>query len=119
VSVKQQIWLTNNELFAKAVDPVLDSYIDDKERILTSVARGSSNFFTCSTTKSRRQWTQVKELMIMIGGHEKLYQKLVNILRDRFIETECSHYCSIRLELLMAIHDVNLDYATKIGMFLG
>lgn len=90
VSVKQQIWLTKDDFFAKAVETVLNSYIDDKERILTSVARGSTNFFTCSTTKSRRQWRQIKELLIMVGGHEKLYQKLVNILRERFIETECS-----------------------------
>ncbi|KAI6189630.1 hypothetical protein M3Y97_00029500 [Aphelenchoides bicaudatus] len=113
-SVKQQIWLTKDELFEKAVDPVLDLYVDGKEEILTTVTRGSS-FFTCSTTKSRRQQKQIKELLTMIGAHEKLYQKLQRVLRERFVETAgCFHYCSLRLELLMAIHDVNLDYATKI-----
>jgi hypothetical protein len=113
--VKQQIWLIKDELFTNAVGPVLDSYVDSKERILTSSTRSSTNFFNCETTKSRRQWNQVKQLMTMIGTQERLYQKLINILRERFIETECPHYCSLRLELLMHIHDLNVDYASKIG----
>lgn len=100
VSIKQQIWLTKGELFIRAIDPVLDSYIDDKEKILTSP---SANFFTCNSAKSRRQWGQIKELLTMIGNQEKLYQKLIEILRERFVEHESPHYCSIRLELLMAI----------------
>lgn len=60
VAVKQQIWAVNDELFVQAVDPVLDEYVDEKERILTVVGRTSTNFFTCDTTKTRRQWKTVK-----------------------------------------------------------
>lgn len=114
VNVKQQIWLINDKLFAKAVEPLLNSYVDGKERILTS---STTNYFTCDTAKTRRQWKQIRELLSMIGTHEKLYQKLIKILCERFKENANPHYCSLRVEVLMAIHDVNIAFAEKIGMF--
>lgn len=52
----------------------------------------------------------------MIGEYEILYKHLIEIIEERFIKTKNAHLCSLRMELLMAIHDVNVDYAMKIGL---
>lgn len=54
----------------------------------------------------------------MIGEFEILYKHLINIIQERFIKTKNAHLCSLRMELLMSIHDINVDYAMKIGIFI-
>ncbi|KAI6186867.1 hypothetical protein M3Y98_00179900 [Aphelenchoides besseyi] len=127
VTVKQQIWLMKEaSLFVEAVEPLLDSYIEEKDKILTSI-HSPTHFFNCDSTKTRRQCKQVKgkhpsviivnlvvELISMIGLHEKLYRRLADLIRERFVNTGNVHYCSLRLEIIMTIHDVNVDYVVEL-----
>uniref|UniRef100_A0A915DIE9 Negative elongation factor B n=1 Tax=Ditylenchus dipsaci TaxID=166011 RepID=A0A915DIE9_9BILA len=115
VTVRQQIWVKNEDLFLEAVNPVIQSYLDEKQTILLSVDRSVTNFFTCDTTKSRRQWQQIQGgVVTMIGEQEVLYKRLMDVIRAGYLSTGCVHYCSLRLELLMTIHDLNVDYAVKL-----
>ncbi|KAH7722430.1 negative elongation factor B [Aphelenchoides avenae] len=113
VRVKQQIWLKNDALFLEALNPILDSYVKEKERVLLTTDRSPTNFFTCETTKSRRQWAHIKDLMAMVGDRESLYNRLVEMIRSRFLESGNPHYCSLRMEVIMAAHDGNVDYIVK------
>lgn len=60
VTVRQQIWLKNDALYVDALIPVLDSYIEEKRKVMQAVDQSATNYFTCETTKSRRQWPQIQ-----------------------------------------------------------
>ncbi|KAI6227448.1 Negative elongation factor B [Aphelenchoides fujianensis] len=49
----------------------------------------------------------------MIGLHEKLFHRLVDMIRERFEKTESPHYCSLRSEIVMCLHDLNVDYIVQ------
>ncbi|CAD5230920.1 unnamed protein product [Bursaphelenchus xylophilus] len=113
VSVKQQIWVVNEKLFHQAIEPIIDEYVDEKEKILTLTGRSQTNFFTSDTTKIRRQWKQVKDLIQMSGRNPSLYKGITDLVQLRYLETGSCHYASLRLELAMALHDLNVEFATK------
>lgn len=51
----------------------------------------------------------------MVGERESLYTRITEVIRERYVKTCDALYCSLRLELLMAVHDFNVDYAVKFG----
>ncbi|VDK53274.1 unnamed protein product [Anisakis simplex] len=116
VSVRQQIWLKNDTLYLEAICPVIDSYIAAKNKILLTVDQTSLNFFTLETTKARRQWSQVQELISIVGEREQLYERLIDVIRERFLKTADVKYCSLRMELVMAAHDANVDTIIKMDV---
>lgn len=116
VSVRQQIWLKNDRLYLDAICPIIDSYVAAKTKIMMSVDQTPTNFFTCETTKARRQWPQIQDLISMVGDRESLYERLIDVIRERFIKTADVNYCSLRMELIMAAHDANLDSIIKMDV---
>ncbi|KAL3101265.1 hypothetical protein niasHT_028021 [Heterodera trifolii] len=117
LSVKQQIWIKNESLFSEAIEPVLDAYIYEKERLLLSAAIGTdkqSNFFTSESWKGRRQKKHIQELVSMVGQRDILYGRITHIIRERFLSTANPNYCSLHFELLMATHDVNMEFLVRV-----
>ena len=55
--------------------------------------------------KSRRQAEVIQKLAEMIGSNVKLYDMTLQFLRTLFLRTRNVHYCTLRSELLMALHD--------------
>lgn len=109
VTVRQQIWVNNYPLFVEALNPVFKSYIEEKKKVLQMVDQSPTNYFTCETTKSRRQWPQIKELMSMVGQHEVLYRRLSSAIRERFVGSGDITYCSLKMEIVMSAHDLNVE----------
>lgn len=68
VSVRQQIWLKNDRLYLDAICPIIDSYVAAKTKIMMSVDQTPTNFFTCETTKARRQWPQIQGIYLRFFG---------------------------------------------------
>lgn len=54
----------------------------------------------------------------MVGDREYLYTRLIAILRDAFIKTKDFNFCSLRMEIVMAVHDnkVSVDKIGKISL---
>jgi negative elongation factor B len=44
----------------------------------------------------------------MIGNNVKLYDMVLQFLRTLFVRTKNVHYCSLRAELLMTLHDAEV-----------
>ena len=44
----------------------------------------------------------------MIGHSVKLYDMVLQFLRTLFLRTKNVHYCTLRAELLMAFHDLEV-----------
>lgn len=106
--VKRQIWRDNQSLFGDEVSPLLSQYIREKEHILFDHTNLSNLFFSPSP-KVRRQGEVVQKLANMIGTSVKLYDMVLQFLRTLFLRTRNVHYCTLRAELLMALHDLEVQ----------
>lgn len=55
-------------------------------------------------------WAQVvQKLTQMIGKNVKLYDMVLQFLRTLFLRTRNVHYCTLRAELLMSLHDLDIS----------
>ncbi|EPB73186.1 cofactor of BRCA1 [Ancylostoma ceylanicum] len=111
--VQQQIWLRNNDLFVEAFRPLIESYLKRKEDLLLSVEPSNTNFFTFETTKARRQWQEIKDLIKFCGNHEELFKSMTAYIRELFATTGNAMLCSLRYELIMAAHDAGIENLVK------
>lgn len=107
VNIKRQIWQNTQELFGEAVSPLLDKYIEDKDaKMFSQISEdGTTKSFFNYSPKVRRQSDIVQGLVDMIGSSVQLYNTLLQFLRTLFIRTAVSHYCTLRADLLMCLHD--------------
>lgn len=106
--VKRQIWRDNQSLFGDEVSPLLSQYIEVKQKVLFDHLNLSNQFFS-SSPKVRRQSEVVQKLAHMIGNSVKLYDMVLQFLRTLFLRTNNVHYCTLRAELLMALHDLEIQ----------
>ncbi len=104
VEVKQQIWQDHQSLFGDEVSPILQKYIEDKENALFDHDSAGQNFFT-PLPKTRRQGETIQQLTKMVGKNIKLYDMVLQFLRTLFLRTRNVHYCTLRAEILMTLHD--------------
>ena len=106
-AVKRQIWQINQGFFGEAVSPLLDKYMAEKESAMFALYgsdKKATNFFLVSP-KTRRQSVVVQELVEMIGSSLSLYNTLVQFLRTLFLRTHISHYCTLRADMIMSLHE--------------
>lgn len=106
--VKRQIWQDNQSLFGDEVSPLLSQYIREKENVLFD-HENLTNLFFSPSPKVRRQGAVVQKLAHMIGNSVKLYDMVLQFLRTLFLRTRNVHYCTLRAELLMALHDLEIQ----------
>ncbi|XP_065353208.1 negative elongation factor B [Cloeon dipterum] len=106
--VKRQIWKDNQSLFGDAVTPLLGEYILEKEKILFDHENLNSLFFS-SSPKARRQGKVVQKLANMVGNSVRLYDLVLQFSRTLFLRSKNVHYCTLRAELLMALHDLEVQ----------
>lgn len=45
----------------------------------------------------------------MVGKNVKLYDMVLQFLRTLFLRTRNVHYCTLRAELLMSLHDLDVS----------
>ena len=50
----------------------------------------------------------VQKLTRMVGRNVKLYDMVLQFLRTLFLRTRNVHYCTLRAELLMSLHDLDV-----------
>lgn len=106
--VKRQIWQDKQALFGDEVSPLFSQYITEKDAALFSHESAGLTFFLPSP-KVRRQSEVVTKLVHMVGKSVKLYDMVLRFLRTLFLRTRNRHYCTLRAELLMAIHDLEVN----------
>jgi negative elongation factor B len=108
VEVKRQIWRDNQSLFGDEVSPELSQYIRVKDTIIYDHLN-LNNLFFMPSPKVRRGGEVVQKLAHMIGSSVKLYDMVLQFLRTLFLRTRNVHYCTLRAELLMALHDLDIQ----------
>jgi len=63
----------------------------------------------CSPIYHRRSHPSIKQLLDIVGGNAKLYSYVGTYLRSLFVQTNDAIYCTLRFDLLMAMHEADLD----------
>ncbi|CAG0915038.1 unnamed protein product [Notodromas monacha] len=113
IEVKRQMWERNQSLFGDEVSPLLSQYIREKENVLFD-HENLSNLFFSPSPKMRRQGEVVQKLAKMLGRNVRLYDMVLQFLRTLFLRTKNPHYCTLRAELLMALHDLEVQEITSV-----
>ncbi|KAF9432884.1 Cofactor of BRCA1 [Entomortierella beljakovae] len=98
--VQRRIWLSNPNKFRDDVIPIVKAYRTDPE-----VIRMAKEMSIDQPTK---------QLLDIVGGNPKLYNHIGTYLRSLFIQTNEAVYCTLRFDLLMAMHEANLGSITKV-----
>jgi negative elongation factor B len=107
IVIKRHLWRDNQSLFGDEVSPYLSQYIKEKEQVLYTT-ENNPGFFSVSP-KGRRAAEVIQKLANMIGNSDKLYDMTLQFLRTLFLRTRNVHYCTLRAELLMALHDLEVQ----------
>ena len=117
IEVKRKLWEYDSRLFGETVSPLLDQYLADKEEVLYSNSAPSSSTskvhkgllvplpFFFIPSKQRRDSPVVQNLANIVGSSVHLFHTLVQFLRTLYLRTHVSHYCTLRADLTMALHD--------------
>ncbi|XP_064458495.1 negative elongation factor B-like [Ornithodoros turicata] len=109
VQVKRQIWQEHQSLFGDEVLPLLAQYVGEKEAALWDTKGGPETSFFNPSPKQRRQGQVLQQLLLMVGKNVVLYDMVLQFLRTLFLRTRNVHYCTLRVELLMALHDLEVQ----------
>src|SRR6218665_3802898 len=70
-------------------------------------------FFLLSQ-KAQRQSEVSQTFAKLVGKSEKLYDKILQFLRTLFGHTNNTHYCTLRVNLLMEFHYSDIRYITNL-----
>lgn len=106
IEVKRQIWLTNESLFQEEVFKQLNEYLNDSNvaSIVYEMTLNPSQV-PVPPTKRRKLNKQLTTLIHMIGKSIKLYHITVHLLRNIFANMKNMLICTLRADILMALHD--------------
>lgn len=108
--MKRQIWQGYHYLFCEELTPLFSKYIQEKQSHLQSLDKGS---LLHQTPRQRRQNEVIQSLVEMIGKNYSLYDTCLQYIRTLFLSTKNSFYCSLRVDLLMALHDAEVQDITS------
>ena len=118
--LKQLVWELeeHKSLFSDSVSPLLDEYIEAKERVLNSslgVGTGSAGqtFFTLPLDV-RRGNREVQRLLELVGGSYKLYNTLSVFIRILFSKTRKPHFCTLRCDLVTSLQRTDSPSAVRL-----
>jgi negative elongation factor B len=113
LNVKRQIWIDFQSVFGDECSPLFQQYIQEKDRLLTDALDVDLPFYAI-TPKQRRQNEIIQKFADMVGDNRALYDIMLQFLRTLFVKTKNIHYCSLRVEFLMALHDKDVHEVTTL-----
>ena len=85
--------------------------IVQKESIFFNYKDLNKTFYSL-TPKYRRKNKIIQTLVKMVGKNVLLYDTILQFLRTLFLRTKNVHYCTLRVSLLMALHDAEVQDIT-------
>ncbi|KAF9989706.1 Cofactor of BRCA1 [Mortierella antarctica] len=110
--VKRRIWLSNPGKFRRDIVPIVKAYSSDPDII--RLAKEMRFEVPAPVITQRRSHPSIKQLLDVVGGKIELYDYIGSHLRSLFIQTNEAIYCTLRFDLLMAMHEADLGSITKV-----
>ncbi|KAJ2572244.1 hypothetical protein IW140_000993 [Coemansia sp. RSA 1813] len=117
VVVKRELWRRDRVLFNKYMMPLIDSYAKNNELLNMSQEICSSNVKAYSTR--RRTHPALTQITSAIDADLQLYMQTLGMVRARFIETNNPMYGTLRLDLVMTMHENDVAEITKTDVCHG
>ncbi|EDV27449.1 uncharacterized protein TRIADDRAFT_13686, partial [Trichoplax adhaerens] len=105
IEVRRQVWQNNLKLFALEINPLIDTYLRSTEDFMFSLNFDKQQHFFNKAPRKRRQNEVLQKIVELIGRSVKLYNTTLQILRTLYFRNAIEHYCTLRLEILMKLHD--------------
>ncbi|KAJ1987442.1 hypothetical protein H4R33_002850 [Dimargaris cristalligena] len=103
VEVKRYMWTTEPSLFHAFVTPLLEVYRNDPS--LKTLGRELRPTDVPSIIQQRRNHPSVVTLAGAIHTNISLYNTVLGVLRQGFVQTGDKAYCNLRFDLLMKMHE--------------
>ncbi|KAI9240103.1 MAG: cofactor of BRCA1-domain-containing protein [Podila humilis] len=110
--VQRRIWVAHSAKFREDIIPVVRSYITDPD--IVRLSNEMSIEQPAKVITQRRSHPSIKILMEFIGGITVLYNYLGTYLRSLYVQTNDAVYCTLRFDLLMAMHEANMGSITNV-----
>ncbi|KAG0013837.1 Cofactor of BRCA1 [Podila clonocystis] len=110
--VQRRIWVAHSAKFRDDIIPIVRSYITDPD--IVRLSNEMSIEQPAKVITQRRSHPSIKLLMESIGGITVLYNYLGTYLRSLYVQTNDAVYCTLRFDLLMAMHEANMGSITNV-----
>ncbi|KAG0347123.1 Cofactor of BRCA1 [Podila humilis] len=110
--VQRRVWVDNQTKFREDIIPVVREYMTDPDIVRLSLEMSIEH--PAKVITQRRSHASIKILMDMIGGITTLYNYLGMYLRSLYVQTNDAVYCTLRFDLLMAMHEANMGSITNV-----
>ncbi|KAL1925036.1 uncharacterized protein VTP21DRAFT_4690 [Calcarisporiella thermophila] len=104
--IKRRIWKADKKLFKQHMMEALSCYHRDEE--LQRISRCMQPTDPVKDIKFRRNHPIVKTLCDILGPDHTLYDMFLEFLREVFESTPYPSISTLRLDLLMALHDADV-----------
>jgi negative elongation factor B len=101
VEIKRQVWLIDEGLFRDKVFPLLNQHISETHEF--------AQIDNPLPPARRESHAATQELVHVIGKSVALYNMLLHFFRTLLASTHNSGFCTLRADLLMALHDVGVS----------
>eukprot|EP01124_Arcella_intermedia_P036844 TRINITY_DN9732_c0_g1_i1.p1 TRINITY_DN9732_c0_g1~~TRINITY_DN9732_c0_g1_i1.p1 ORF type:complete len:277 (-),score=47.66 TRINITY_DN9732_c0_g1_i1:743-1573(-) len=115
IEVRRQIWETDPNLFKTEALPLLKNYSKTHQQNIPSISispllGASKSQYTFEPPRKRRQAnTVLRQLMGLIGDNFNLYDNLLGLVKNLYVETKEIGYCTLRSDLLMSFSDSGMN----------
>ncbi|KAJ2082130.1 hypothetical protein H4R24_001826 [Coemansia sp. RSA 988] len=116
-SIKRQLWHHDHDLFRQHILPLINKYASDEG--LTIMSRDISGGTTSGYTLKRRENGILMDIVNAIEGDLRLYMQTLGMVREQFIDTNDPTMGTLRLDLVMAMHNKGLSDITSDDICYG
>ncbi|CDW55666.1 COBRA1 domain containing protein [Trichuris trichiura] len=110
--VKQQLWNQYEDLFYAEAKAAMIEYAEDRLGLLRQMNNAKDDIYQLAA-KVRRNRPALRNIMRLIGKHIALYDLLLSYIRAAFVHTRSTIFCTLRADLCMAIHDMDIKELIK------
>ncbi|KAF9420179.1 Cofactor of BRCA1 [Podila epigama] len=110
--VQRRIWVAHSNKFRDDMIPIVRAYVSDPD--IVRLSKEMCIEHPAKVITQRRRHPSIKILMDCIGGITVLYNYLGSYIRALYVQTNNAIYCTLRFDLLMAMHEANMGRITKV-----
>ncbi|KAJ2395795.1 hypothetical protein GGI23_004169 [Coemansia sp. RSA 2559] len=111
VVVKRELWRRDHALFADYMIPLIDSYAKNEE--LLDMAREICSSNVKAYSARRRAHPALARITSAIDADLQLYMQTLGMVRARFLETNSPAFGTLRLDLVMTMHENDVAEITR------
>ncbi|KAF0981047.1 hypothetical protein FDP41_012835 [Naegleria fowleri] len=111
IEVKRQVWVNDENLFIKHISTLLKKY-DVPQIHRTDLLSG----YKIDPKKKREKNQTLTSMINILGKDPILYHRVLGYCRSQLLTTGSRHFCTFRYDLLMALHDNQVQQLHQMDM---